>query len=240
VYGVFVLFVPNLAVFLAFSLQIKGVCGRQFFPQVGALTLILALSSGRTANAGSKVTSKWAPRARCSGPSFGPVHTLATRRASPELNCLISLRETTSPGSRFIVTRSAALLHYPAVRCQRAASSSMSAITVNRKVQRTAEIDMREVRRPQPPQPVVVNSLSFALPVIKRGLHALRVPRNYQVCQQRQRAGYCNHFVAAPSALRRDLAGIDRALQLMNGFTVVKQRMHFATKLQVAKIIAQE
>ncbi|MGB8418892.1 hypothetical protein [Paraburkholderia sp.] len=29
--GVFVLFVLNLAVFLAFSLKIKVVCGRQFF-----------------------------------------------------------------------------------------------------------------------------------------------------------------------------------------------------------------
>jgi hypothetical protein len=51
---------------------------------------------------------------------------LATRRALPKLNCLISLCGTTSPVSRFIVTGSAAPLHYPAVRCQRAASSSMS------------------------------------------------------------------------------------------------------------------
>jgi hypothetical protein len=111
---------------------------------------------------------------------------------------------------------------------------------LDRKAQRSAEIDMREVRRPQPPQPVVVNPLSFALPVIKRGLHALRIPRNHQVGQQRQRAGYCNHFVAAPSALKRDLAGVDRTLQLMNRFAAVKQRMHFAPKLHVAEVIAQE
>lgn len=91
------------------------------------------------------------------------------------------------------------------------------AIAIDRKAQRSAEIDMREMRRPQPTQPVVVNPLSLALPVIKSGLHTLRVPCNHQIRQQSQGAGYGNHFVAAPSALRRDLAGVDRGLQLMCG-----------------------
>jgi len=56
--------------------------------------------------------------------------------------------------------------------------------------------------------------LVHASPTIKGCLDALCIPRNDQVRQQRQGARNRDHFVAAPSALRRerDLAGIVEAL----------------------------
>jgi hypothetical protein len=47
---------------------------------------------------------------------------------------------------------------------------------------------------------------------IKRGLHALRIARDHQIGKPRQQAGYCNYFVKAPSALGRNLAGVDCTL----------------------------
>jgi len=83
-------------------------------------------------------------------------------------------------------------------------------------------------------------SPAFCVASIKRGRHTLRIPRNYRVCQQRQRVGYCDHPVTAPSALRRDLASVDTQLQLMNRFAAVEQRMHFAPKLHAAEVFSQE
>ncbi|MGF6978272.1 hypothetical protein QFZ94_006787 [Paraburkholderia sp. JPY465] len=78
------------------------------------------------------------------------------------------------------------------------------------------------------------------MPTIKGCLDALCIPRNDQVCQQRQGARNRDHFVAAPPALRRDLAGLDCALQLMDRFTAIEQRMHFTPEFNVAEVVAQQ
>ena len=70
--------------------------------------------------------------------------------------------------------------------------------------------------RSAPSQPVVADPFTIAPPAVKGRPHPLRMPCNYHVCQQHQRAGYHDHFVAAPCALIREPAGADRALQLID------------------------
>jgi len=61
-----------------------------------------------------------------------------------------------------------------------------------------------------------MTNLSLLTPPVNRLLHAVRVPRDDEIREQRQRPRDRDHFVAAPTAFRRDSARVDRALQLMD------------------------
>src|SRR5213595_768890 len=59
-------------------------------------------------------------------------------------------------------------------------------VPVDRKVERSPKIHMPEMRRTHASDPVIINALALAAPAVDRLLHALGVPRDNKIRQQRQ------------------------------------------------------
>jgi hypothetical protein len=70
-----------------------------------------------------------------------------------------------------------------------------------------AEVDVGEVRRPDPAQPVFLDSDAFAFKPRYDAVHALGVPGQHDVGQQRMRARDGRHLWWTPATLRCNLSG---------------------------------
>jgi hypothetical protein len=81
---------------------------------------------------------------------------------------------------------------------------------------RPPEVDVREVRRPDPPQPVLLDADAVTVELRHDAVHAIRVPGQHDVGQQRVCARDGRHLLPATATLRSHLAAMNCALQLVH------------------------
>ena len=98
--------------------------------------------------------------------------------------------------------------------------------------ERPPEVDVREGRWADSPQPVLFNSDAVTLEACDDCVHAARVPGPHDVGQQRVRAGDGHHLLAPPASLRRHLSAVNRSLQLVNRFPAIEQRVNLGFREQ--------
>jgi len=82
--------------------------------------------------------------------------------------------------------------------------------------ERPPEVDVREMRRPDPAQPVLLDPDAVTLEPRHNAVHAIRVPGQHDVGQKRVRARDRRHLLPTTATLWGQLAAMNGALQLVH------------------------